>query len=96
MEKNLYIVRCGEVALKGMNRPYFERVLLERVRSALSVFSDVESRWIGGLMLVRVPADVPQEEVVRVASKVFGVATVSPATCCVPAKTAHSHGAAMW
>ena len=58
MEKNLYIVRCGEVALKGMNRPYFERVLLERVRSALSVFNDVESRWIGGLMLVRVPADV--------------------------------------
>ena len=36
MEKNLYIVRCGEVALKGMNKPYFERVLLERVKNALS------------------------------------------------------------
>ena len=96
MEKNLYIVRCGEVALKGMNRPYFERVLLERVRSALSVFNDVESRWIGGLMLVRVPADVPQEEVVRVASKVFGVATVSPATCCVPDMDAIGKAAAAY
>ena len=96
MEKNLYIVRCGEVALKGMNRPYFERVLLERVRSALSVFNDVESRWIGGLMLVRVPADVPREEVVRVASKVFGVATVSPATCCVPDMDAIGKAAAAY
>ena len=24
-EKNTFIVRCGEVALKGMNKPYFER-----------------------------------------------------------------------
>ena len=23
-EKNILIVRCGEVALKGMNKPYFE------------------------------------------------------------------------
>lgn len=84
MEKNLYIVRCGEVALKGMNRPYFERVLLERVRGALSIYPDVESRWIGGLMLVKVPADVPEKDVVRTASKVFGVATVSPAKACVP------------
>ena len=25
--ENTFIVRCGEVALKGMNKPYFERVL---------------------------------------------------------------------
>ena len=36
MKKNLYIVRCGEVALKGMNRPYFERILLERVKNAIA------------------------------------------------------------
>ena len=23
-EQNILIVRCGEVALKGMNKPYFE------------------------------------------------------------------------
>lgn len=34
-EKNIYIVRCGEVALKGMNKPYFERVLSRE----LEVFS---------------------------------------------------------
>lgn len=79
MEKKLYIVRCGEVALKGMNRPYFERILLERVRKALSVFENTDSKWIGGLMLVHVPESIPEHDVVRTVSRVFGVATVSPA-----------------
>ena len=38
-ENNLktFIVRCGEVALKGKNKPYFERVLVEKIRRALAV-----------------------------------------------------------
>ena len=35
-EKNIYIVRCGEVALKGMNKPFFERKLADRVRNSLA------------------------------------------------------------
>ena len=31
-EQNIFIVRCGEVALKGMNKPYFERMLVDRIR----------------------------------------------------------------
>ena len=79
MEKNLYIVRCGEVALKGMNKPYFERVLIERLRGALSCFEDTEAKWIDGLMFVRVPADIPEDEVIAKCVRVFGVASVSPA-----------------
>ena len=79
MKKNLYIVRCGEVALKGMNKPYFERVLLERVRKSLEVYDDVEAHWIDGLMFVRVPADIDEDEVISRCVRVFGVASVSPA-----------------
>lgn len=79
MDKNLYLVRCGEVALKGMNRPYFERILLERLKKALSCYSETEARWKNGLMLVRVDASVPAMEVVKQCSKVFGIASVSPA-----------------
>ena len=64
MEKNLYIVRCGEVALKGMNKPYFERVLLERVKNALSCYEGAEAKWIEGLMFVRVPENIPEDEVI--------------------------------
>ncbi len=79
MKKNLYIVRCGEVALKGMNKPYFERVLLERVRKSLEVYDEVEAAWIDGLMFVRVPADIDEDEVISRCVRVFGVASVSPA-----------------
>ena len=79
MEKKLYIVRCGEVALKGMNKPYFEKVLLERVRKAIECFDDAEARWIEGLMFVRVPASVPEDDVIAKCVRVFGVASVSPA-----------------
>ena len=79
MKKNLYIVRCGEVALKGMNRPYFERVLLERVKKAIECYEDTEASWVDGLMFVRVPREVPEDEVITKCVRVFGVASVSPA-----------------
>ncbi len=79
MDKKLYIVRCGEVALKGMNKPYFERILLERVRKAVECYEDAEAKWIDGLMFVRVSVDVPEDEVIAKCVRVFGVASVSPA-----------------
>lgn len=82
MEKKLYLVRCGEVALKGMNKPYFERVLLERVRNALKCWEDTEAKWIDGLMFVRVDANIPEDEVLSKCTKVFGVASASIAVEC--------------
>ena len=79
MEKKLYIVRCGEVALKGMNKPYFERILLERVRKAIECYDEAEAKWIDGLMFVRISADIPEDEVIAKCVRVFGVASVSPA-----------------
>ncbi|MBQ6389166.1 MAG: tRNA 4-thiouridine(8) synthase ThiI [Mogibacterium sp.] len=79
MDRKLYIVRCGEVALKGMNKPYFERILLERVRKAIECFDGADAKWVDGLMFVRVPDTVPEDEVIAKCVRVFGVASVSPA-----------------
>ena len=78
-ERNIFIVRCGEVALKGMNKPYFERILLERVRNAIACYEDSEAKWIDGLMFVRVSDSVAEDEVIGRCVRVFGVASVSPA-----------------
>ena len=43
-EQNILIVRCGEVALKGMNKPYFERMLVDRIRNNLKSFRGVDVR----------------------------------------------------
>lgn len=82
MEKKLYLVRCGEVALKGMNKPYFERILLERVKSALKCYDECDAKWIDGLMFVRVSNEIPEDEVLKKCTKVFGVASASVAIEC--------------
>jgi len=62
-----------------MNKPYFERVLLDRVKKAIECFDDAEAKWVEGLMFVRVPASVPEDDVIAKCVRVFGVASVSPA-----------------
>ena len=52
-ERNILIVRAGEVALKGMNKPYFERMLLSRIKNVLRGYSDVEAYRKEGLIFVK-------------------------------------------
>ncbi len=53
-EQRIFIVRCGEVALKGMNKPYFERMLAERIRKLLKrKFENFEVKRQEGLIFVR-------------------------------------------
>ena len=78
-EKNTFIVRCGEIALKGMNKPYFERVLLERIRRNLKKYDGVEANRREGLIFVKAPARYDADEGIQDISRVFGVASVSHA-----------------
>jgi tRNA uracil 4-sulfurtransferase len=77
--RNTYIVRCGEVALKGMNKPYFERMLVERMRKVLKKYEDIEIRREDGLIVVRTPETLAEPLVIKEISRVFGVDTISPA-----------------
>lgn len=78
MEK-IYIVRCGESALKGKNKPYFERMLVQRVKKNLKEMPDVSVERVDGLLFVRTPEEVPSEDVLKKVGRVFGVDSVSPA-----------------
>ena len=78
-EQNIFIVRCGEVALKGMNKPYFERMLVDRIRSNVKGLGNVEVKRQEGLIFVRADKDVDTDILVRQIAKVFGVASISPA-----------------
>jgi thiamine biosynthesis protein ThiI len=98
--ERILIVRYGEIALKGMNKPWFERILEGRVRKALDGVAGADSllvRRSAGLIVVsgfgeasasadvaRAGEDAPyggrlMDESVRRVSRVFGVASVSPA-----------------
>ncbi len=78
-EQNIFIVRCGEVALKGMNKPYFERMLVDRIRRNVKDFEGVDVRRHEGLIFVRAGKKHDKEQLIRQISKVFGVASISPA-----------------
>ena len=81
-EEHIFIVRCGEVALKGMNKPYFERMLAERIRKLLKKFDGVSVYRHEGLIFVRADRSLDKQSIIREISKVFGVASISPATEC--------------
>lgn len=78
-ERNTFIVRCGEVALKGLNKPYFERMLVERIKKVLKKFEGVSIKRNEGLIFVTADKSLDKELIIKEITKVFGVASVSPA-----------------
>ncbi|MGI6727566.1 MAG: tRNA uracil 4-sulfurtransferase ThiI [Anaerovoracaceae bacterium] len=77
--RKTYIVRYGEVALKGMNKPYFERMLIDRIRKVLKKYPKIEVDREDGLIVVRTPNNISQDLIINEISKVFGVNSISPA-----------------
>ena len=77
--ENIYIVRCGESALKGKNKPYFERMLVQRIKKNLKEYDGVTVERVDGLIFVRTPEETPAEDVLKKVGRVFGVDSVSPA-----------------
>ncbi|MBR3211570.1 MAG: tRNA 4-thiouridine(8) synthase ThiI [Firmicutes bacterium] len=80
-ERKILIVRVGEVALKGMNKPFFERMLAERIvkRLEMAGYGSAEVKRQEGLIFVRFDRSLGYEALAKEISKVFGVASISPA-----------------
>lgn len=79
MKEKTYIIRYGEVALKGSNKPYFEKMLMERIRKLLKQFPGTSVYRYEGNVYVKADASLDQEAIIRRIGKVFGVASISPA-----------------
>lgn len=79
MNRHLFIVRFGETALKGKNKSYFEKKLVDRVKKILRKFSGVDVYREEGLVFVSANSENSQEELVGEISKVFGISSISPA-----------------
>jgi thiamine biosynthesis protein ThiI len=62
-----------------MNKPYFERMLVERIKKMLKRYDGIEVKRHEGLIFVRADKSIPKDAVIGQISKVFGVASISPA-----------------
>ena len=75
-----YIIKNGELALKGLNRSTFEDILIKNIRRRIKPLGDFEYRKEQSTVAV-VPMDdyVDMDEVNERISKVFGIAAYSRA-----------------
>lgn len=78
--KTALVVRYAEIHLKGLNRPYFERMLVDRIRNALSSIPARIEREQGRVFIYDIPEPDIEKSVSRICS-VFGVHSVSPSYC---------------
>ncbi len=74
--KELLMVRYGEIYLKGLNRPYFQNLLLARVKSAVKAYS---SNVILHDSRIYVQDMTDTMACLQAVQKVFGVHSVCPA-----------------
>ena len=73
------LVRYGEIHLKGLNRPYFERLLIRNMKHALKPFEEVCITRGQGRFYVEGFAERDAQAVTDVLQKVFGIHSISPA-----------------
>jgi len=77
--KRIILVRYGEIALKGLNRPVFESKLIKNIRKALFGLGKIEVVSSQSRIYVEPESeDYDIDDALSRLSKVFGIVSVSP------------------
>ncbi len=75
--ERVMLIRYGEIHLKGRNRPFFERTLLDNIRKALVDFEGVKVIKAQGRFFVENYSN--ERLIIDALTKVFGIVSISPA-----------------
>lgn len=75
----IVLVRYGEIFLKGLNRPYFEKLLMQSIQGRLRAFDGVTVERGDGRYYVRGIGEDDLPRAMDALTKVFGVHSISPA-----------------
>lgn len=79
--ERLYLISFGEIALKGENRPFFERILVQRIKQVIMTYDkNVRLKNVHGRIYCFTQA--PKEKVAEALKKVFGIVYICPAVSC--------------
>ena len=80
-DMNLYLIRLGEISLKGMNRNFFEKKLKNNIKLKIHPHRSLLTREKGRFYLY-VDKSCPEETVIRTLRTTFGVVGFSKALVC--------------
>lgn len=75
--ERVILIRYGEIYLKGQNRPYFERMLLNNIKKSLADMPGVKVFKAQGRFYVENYED--EAAVIQALTRVFGIVSISPA-----------------
>ena len=77
--KEVLLLKCGEIVLKGLNRKTFEDRLLKNLSRRMKHVADCEISMRQSVVYVEVPEEADADAVMDCARRVFGFATISRA-----------------
>ena len=80
--KEVLLLKCGEIVLKGLNRKTFEDRLLKNLSRRMKHVADCNISMRQSVVYVEVPVDADADAVMDCARRVFGFATISRAAVC--------------
>lgn len=80
---DLILLKYGEIALKGLNKPLFERKLLDNIKSRLDKVGKFSVRRAQSTVYVE-PLDelADMQEALKVLEKIFGIVNICPVVKC--------------
>ncbi len=67
------VIHYGEIAIKGNNRPFFERMLLENIKLAIKDCKHEDLRRISGRLLLKLNKSSDEQKIESALKKVFGI-----------------------
>ena len=74
-----FVCHYHEISLKRLNRPYFEKILVRNIKTALKGTVHGDVRRIHGRIVLDLVDQSPADEIAGRLRKVFGLVSVSPA-----------------
>lgn len=80
---NLLLLKYGEIALKGLNRPRFEQKLIDNINSALAPLGKFSVKKAQSTIYVEaLDEGIDMYETIERLKKVFGIVNICPAARC--------------
>lgn len=82
MKADLFLLKYGELALKGLNKPVFERKLLDNIKARLKKSGSFNIFAAQSTIYVEPQGEFDADETLLSLKRVFGIANICPAQRC--------------
>ena len=78
MKVTAFLIKYGEIAIKGKNRYMFEDALMKQIRHAMAPVGNFKVRKESGRMFVEAQDEFDYDEAVEALQRVFGIVGICP------------------